>query len=276
MTGGTAGIGRAIALALADEGMDVVVVGRDAVRAAAVAAEIGERGVRGRGVACDVADREAVVALVDEVWAESGGIDLLVLNAGVTTAGPLADHSAEDWSWVFGVVLMGVVHGVQAALPKMLERGSGHILITGSHVGLVPDYFLRHGPYAAAKAGVIGLAAALRPEVAEQGVDVSVLIPAGVDTSLSESSSRRPAVLAGDLDAATAPHPMRDIHVREGAPEPIGGVTGWLDPAEVAEITIHGLRQNAAFIITHPELCPAVEDYYGRLLEAFAASPRAV
>jgi NAD(P)-dependent dehydrogenase (short-subunit alcohol dehydrogenase family) len=261
---------------IADEGMNVVVVGRNRERAEAVAAEVGQRGVVGKGVVCDVADRHAVRNLADELRAEFGVLDLVCLNAGVTTAGPLAEHSPEDWDWVYGVVLMGVVHGVQAFLPDMVRAGSGHILITASFVGLVPDYFLNHGPYASAKAAVIGLAGALRPEVAPEGVGVSLLIPAGVDTGLADTCVGRPSVLSGAMDARTAPHPMRDIAPRDGAPGPIGGVTGWLDATEVADMTIAGLRENAEFIITHPELRPPLEEYYSRILSAFAASPRAV
>jgi short-subunit dehydrogenase len=250
--------------------MDLVLTGRDAGRLDEVAALVSERGVTARGVACDVRDLDAARQLAQEV----GAPDLLVLNAAVTTAGPLVEHTAEDWAWVMDTVLGGVANGVQAFLPAMLEARRGHILITASFVGLVPDYFGLHGPYAAAKAGVIGLGVALRNEVAAQGVKVSLLVPAGVDTGLSDSHVGRPAVVSGDMDIAKAPHPMQVISAKEGAPRLIGGEPGWLEPDDVAQMVIAGLRENAEFIITHPEFKPVVEEYFERILAAFDASPR--
>lgn len=274
VTGGSAGIGLALVRLLAAEGMNVVVVGRDLERAEVAAAEARAFGVRALGVSCDVSDRAAVFALADRVREEFGSVELLALNAGLTTAGELVDHHPDDWDWVTGTVLNGVANGIQAFGPALAAQGHGHVLITGSFVGLIPDYFLFHGPYATAKAAVTGLAMSVRPELEPHGVGVTLLIPAGVDTALSDSTFQRPAIVNGLLEAEGSPHPMKDIGPRPGAPEPSGPVT-FRRPADVARRTFDGIQRDEAIVITHPQLRPAVVDYYERILEAFDAAEEA-
>jgi NAD(P)-dependent dehydrogenase (short-subunit alcohol dehydrogenase family) len=268
VTGGSSGIGLGIAEALADKGMNIVVVGRDADRAEAAVETLLAKDVRAIAVPMDVRDREATFALATRVQEEFGGVEILVLNAGVTTAGPLVDHLPEDWDWVFDIALGGPAIGLQAFLPAMIEQGHGHVVMTSSLVGLVPDFFNLHGPYTAAKAGVIGLVTSLRPELEGTGVGASVLIPAGVDTGLVDSHTGRPAVQLGAMSAETAPHPMKTVALRQDPPALLR------DPAfrsaeYVAQRVIDGIDKNHHFIITHPEFKPAFEEYAARILEAF-------
>jgi len=269
VTGAGSGIGRGLALALAREGMRVVVVGRDEGSLAETVGLVAEVGGSAWSVVCDVSDREQVFELSDRVRSDGGGIDVLALNAGVTTAGPLVGHSPADWDWVFGTVLMGVVYGIEAFLGGMLSRGSGQILITGSQVGITPDVVLYHGPYTSAKAAVSGLAVALRPEAAERGVGVSLLVPAGVHTGLMDSAERRPSVLSGEIASEDVPHPSGAIFPRPGGPELAPGGGEWLDPDRVAEIAVEGIRLDKPFIVTHPGMKPVVEEYTSRLLKAY-------
>jgi NAD(P)-dependent dehydrogenase (short-subunit alcohol dehydrogenase family) len=271
VTGGTSGIGLAIVEELADRGMNVAVIARTADMAESVAEGARARGVRAIGIGCDVADRAAFVTAVETVESELGDVELVVLNAGVTTAGPLVDHTPEDWDWVLGIVLQGVVNGVQSYLPKLLDQGRGSILITSSMTGLLPDYFQWHGPYITGKAGVIALASGLRLELEGTGVGVSVLIPAGTTTGLNESYLDRPSVTGGVMAASDAPHPMRTVTARAGAPA-LTRDFEFLTTEYVARRALFGVENDEALIVTHPEFRPAVAEYYERILAAFDRS----
>jgi NAD(P)-dependent dehydrogenase (short-subunit alcohol dehydrogenase family) len=189
----------------------------------------------------------------------------------VTTAGPLVDHTPADWDWVLGSVMLGVVHGIQEFLSDMIAAGHGHVLITGSMVGLVPDYFLRHGPYAPAKSAVIGLGVALRPELAGTGVGLSILVPAGIETDLANSHVGRPAVTTGAMTAEESPNPWHTVMPDASAPA-LSRELRVLTPEEAARRTLDGIQADELFIITHPEFRPVWEDYNARVLQAFDAS----
>jgi NAD(P)-dependent dehydrogenase (short-subunit alcohol dehydrogenase family) len=269
VTGAGSGIGRALALVLAEEGMEVVAAGRTAQRLEETVDAVRAAGGKARAAVVDVSQRDQMVSLAEQVYAESSRVDVLALNAGVTSAGPLVDHSPEDWDWVYGSNLFGVVYGIQAFLGRMLSAGTGHIVMTGSQMGVSPDAFTYHGPYTSAKTAVTGLAVGLRPEAAEHGVGVSLLVPAGTHTGLVASNSSRPSIVNGDITPDDAPHPMKDILLRPGGPEPLPGGADWLTPEQVARRTLAGIRENELFIITHPGMKPFVEDYTNRLLQAY-------
>jgi short-subunit dehydrogenase len=265
ITGGSGGIGRALALALAGEGMNIVIAGTSTERLYPVAEQIRARGVRASAIVCDVSKRGEVEALAERSFAEYGGVHLLCNNAGVTTIGPFLDHTAADWAWIYDVVLMGVVYGVQAFYPRMVRQGGGHILNTHSQAALVPDYNLEHGPYTSAKAAVMALSVALRAEAAAHGVDVSVLIPYAVRTDILLSERSRPVTYGGPQ-----PHTDRLPTIRPGAPAPAPGPF-MLEPDEVASMTIAGLKDNRPFIATHKSMRPIVADYFERILRAYDA-----
>lgn len=264
--GASSGIGRALALALAREGMNVAVAGTRAAPLEEVAASIRALGVKALPVTCDVSRREQVQKLAERCFAEFGQVHLLCNNAGVTTVGPLAEHDAQDWDWIYGVVLMGVAHAVQAFVPRMIRQGEGHIVNTGSQAGLVPDWCVNHGPYTSAKAGVTGLTTALRPELAPHGIGVSLLIPSYVPTDIVKvSGQKRPVQYGGPKPGEEQGVPA----MREGAPPPVPDTRFALEPDEVAAIVIRGIRENRPFIVTHGGLKPVVEDYFRRILDAY-------
>jgi NAD(P)-dependent dehydrogenase (short-subunit alcohol dehydrogenase family) len=269
ITGAGNGIGRALGIVLAGEGMEVVAVGRTAERLDGTVQAIRQVGGTAQATVIDVSQRDQMEGLADQLYAELGRVDVLALNAGVTSAGPLVDHSPEDWDWVYGSNLFGVVYGIQAFAPRMLAAGTGHIVMTGSQMGVSPDAFTYHGPYTSAKTAVTGLAVGLRPEAAEHGVGVSLLIPAGTHTGLVASNSSRPSIVKGDIPLEQAPHPMKDIMLRPGGPEPLPGGGDWLTAEQVARRTLDGIRENELFIVTHPGMKPFVEDYTNRLLQAY-------
>lgn len=183
MTGGASGIGLALGGRLAQLGARVVLADIDGELADRAAASLGER-VEGRLL--DVTDLAAFRALVDEVADRDGAIDLLFNNAGVSIGGPTHEMTPAHWDRVIDVNLRGVVNGVQAAYPRMIEQGHGHIVNTSSGAGLFAPPFLT--AYATTKFGVVGLSTGLRPEAALHGVRVSVFCPGSVDTPLLDQS----------------------------------------------------------------------------------------
>ena len=186
VTGGGSGIGRALADALVRRG-DVVVVA-DINGAAAAATASGLRGA-GPGTASaatvDVRDATGVAALVDAAVDQHGRLDLMFNNAGIGIGGPVEELTCAHWDRIIDVNLRGVVHGVQAAYPIMVEQGFGHLVNTASLAGLVPNPGTV--PYVATKSAVVGLSLGLRMEGAAKGVRVSVVCPGVVDTPILDA-----------------------------------------------------------------------------------------
>lgn len=208
VTGAASGIGQALSRALADEGATVVLADLDGESAQRTASAIG---ARAEGVNLDVTDAAAVQALVDSVAERHGRIDLLCNNAGIGPGGPVQDLGLEDWRRVIDVDLLGVVYGVAAAYPLMVRQRSGHIVNTASLAGLLPSPLLT--PYAAAKAGVVGLSLSLRVEAAAYGVGVTVVCPGPVETPLLDQGGPTAAVNVRKLltNALGDPHPVASM-----------------------------------------------------------------
>jgi len=184
VTGGGSGIGRSLCLLLAARGARVHVVDRDLARAQAVADEV-------VGVAhqVDVSDAAAVQALADAVFAE-GGVDLLFNNAGIGHAGAVVDTTLDDWRALVEVNLMGVVHGVQAFLPRLVAQGRPSAVVnTASMAGLLPSAGMV--PYSTTKAAVVGLSESLDRELAGTGVRVHALCPGIIATDIVRTSTMR-------------------------------------------------------------------------------------
>lgn len=183
VTGGASGIGRAIATSLVARGDTVVVTDINVSGAEAVADRLNTLG-RGKAAAVglDVTDPNAVADVYKGVKAEHGRLDLVFNNAGIAVGGLAEELTLDHWNRTIDVNLKGVVHGVHAAYPIMLEQRSGHIVNTASLAGLVP---MPLGiPYTATKHAVVGLSLGLRAEAAGMGVKVSVICPGFVDTPL--------------------------------------------------------------------------------------------
>ena len=183
VTGGASGIGRAIATSLVARGDTVVVTDIDTEGAGRVADKLNTLG-KGEATSAhlDVTDPDAVNDLYKGVKGDHGQLDLVFNNAGIAIGGLAEELSLDHWNRAIDINLKGVVHGVHAAYPIMLEQGRGHIVNTASLAGLVP---MPIGiPYTATKHAVVGLSLGLRAEAAGRGVKVSVVCPSFVDTPL--------------------------------------------------------------------------------------------
>ena len=181
ITGASSGIGAATAQAFAAAGANVVLAARDEARLAAVAGSIAGRTLV---VPTDVSDRRAVERLVAETVAAFGGIDIVINNAGVGLAAPVAEMSADDFEQALAVDLFGPLALTQAALPHM-QRDGGQLIYVSSVVGLRALPYL--GGYAAAKAALDRLTEALRVELRDSGITVTLVRPGSTRTGFSQN-----------------------------------------------------------------------------------------
>jgi NADP-dependent 3-hydroxy acid dehydrogenase YdfG len=233
VTGGASGIGHALAVALAERGDVVTVADIDEQAAETVAKDLRARHPgRAEGAALDVRDATAVAGLIQSVKDKRGRIDLVFNNAGVSIGGTAEEHTLDHWNRAIDVNLRGVVHGVLAAYPIMLEQGSGHIINTASLAGLVPSP--GKIAYTATKHAVVGLSLGLRSEAASHGVGVSVVCPGYVDTPLLDNVN------------SGLPQTVDGPHARERAVKQQGKL--YL-PDQLARDVLRGIDRNQAVIV---------------------------
>ena len=212
VTGAASGIGRALAIALADT-TTVVIADRQNALAGQVAFEIGQRGGCAHAVDLDVRNRAQFARIVDETVESFGRLDYLFNNAGIGVLGQANHFTDEDWSDVLGVNLTGVWNGIAAAYPHMVRRRHGHIVNTASLAGLIPAPLV--ASYTASKFAVVGLSRALRIEAARHGVRVSVICPFIVDTPLLAGGCY--GRVKSDVDSM--PRGRRLLHALAASPE---------------------------------------------------------
>jgi NAD(P)-dependent dehydrogenase (short-subunit alcohol dehydrogenase family) len=259
VTGGGSGIGRALALALAREGARIVVADVDETDAAETVRRVAAAGGEGLAVRTDVADRRQVESLADRAFDRHGTVHLLFNNAGVVVHGSLESATFEDWQWVMGVNLWGVVHGLLAFVPRMIAGGQGgHVVNTASMAGLIASQGL--GVYNTTKYAVVGLSETLAKDLRPHRIGVTVVCPMGVATRIREAGRNRPSALRNAPDAPGAP-----------------GVTligRTLDPDDVAAQTLAAVRAGALYVITHDEALEPLRRRFQRLEEAVRRRPQ--
>jgi len=253
VTGGASGIGRGIATQLIAEGAQVIIadIQRDAMEA--TAAEIGAAAVQ-----TDVSDPASVDALARAVLDRYGAVHVVCNNAGIGPLAPVADLTLDDWRWMLGVNLWGVIHGVTTFLPVLKQnREGGHIVNTASMAGLVAGP--RLGAYAAAKYGVVGLTEVLAAELAADNsrVGVSVLCPGTVHSNIGTSSRNRPA----DLPDAG----FKDIDIElEDNPR-----YRWIYPEDAGAVAVRAIKRGDLYALTHPDWYPLVAERHEAIAAAF-------
>jgi len=236
ITGGAGGIGFAMAQAFAARGARIALADIDEAAMAERAKLLAERGGEVLCVATDVTRPESVSALADAVFRRFGAAHIVCNNAGIAIAGPLLQATPDDWRLTMDIDFWGVVHGVNAFAPRLIDQGQGgHILNTASMAGLVGMQWL--GVYCAAKFAVVGLSESLRRELAPHGIGVSVLCPMIVETRITQNSARTRGV----------PPPP------ESQPPPGAMKGGVIAAEEVARRVVRGIERDELYVLTHPE-----------------------
>ena len=180
VTGGSRGIGRAIAAALVERGVRVVLTGRSEARARETAEELGSGA---QGLAMDVSDREAVVRVIKSVLEEHARIDILVNNAGITRDNLLMRMKPEEWDAVIVTNVNALYYCSQAVLRPMIRQRSGRVINMSSVVGLTGN--AGQVNYAASKAAILGFTKALAREVASRNVTVNAIAPGYIETDMT-------------------------------------------------------------------------------------------
>jgi len=238
VTGAGSGIGRALVRAFVDEGMSVV-----AADVEAGALDEAVAGTEAVPVVCDVSDAEAVEALAATTYQRFGAAHLVCANAGVFQGGISWERSVEDWQWVLGVNLWGVIHAVKAFVPRMIEGDDeGHVVVTSSMAGLACAAF--SAPYQTSKFGAYAVAESLAHDLRASGIPigVSALCPGAVNTRIATSGRNRPDHLAGVAG--------EDVDFVNGALADMAGEQG-VDPSEVAARVVAGVQTGAFLIPTN-------------------------
>lgn len=257
VTGAGSGIGEGIARAVSAAGMHVVVADIDTGKAEAVARDLQAGGAEALAVSVDVSDLDSVVALREAAVARFGTVHLVCNNAGVWIGAMMAEADIKDWQFLINVNLYGVIHGVKAFLPLLLEQGEGHIVNTASMGGLISGP--PEGLYTTTKFAVVGLSEALFLEVADKGVGVSVLCPGLVDTNLiSQSSVVRPDELATGIDH------------QQPAPDVASGIA----PLKVGEQVVDAVREGGFYVITHDDYRDIIKMRHDGILDALDATTK--
>lgn len=201
VTGAASGIGRALSIGLARRGANLAVSDVDtAGLEETVRLCFGSEGAGSKGKVepyrLDVADRAAVVAHADEVATTFGGVHLVVNNAGVAVAGTIEETTFDDFDWLLGINLMGVINGTKAFLPHLIASGDGHLVNLSSVFGLIAPAF--NGAYSTAKFAVRGFSEALRQEmrIAGHPVQVHSVHPGGIRTNIARNARVKPSARA--------------------------------------------------------------------------------
>jgi len=254
VTGGAGGIGRALAARFLAAGMRVVIADVEdaAVTAAVEAADAGDRLL---GVTGDVRSIDDVHELRDQTLARFGAVHVVCLNAGVAPVGAMFDTPLDVWKWVLDVNVLGVIHGALVFGPILADQGAGHVVCTASVAGVTDTPTLP--PYGVSKHAVVGLAAAMRRELAGSGVGVSVLCPGLINTRIFESERNRPE----GMDDPSADNPTSKAYremIVDGAP-----------PAQVADVVYQAILDDQFFVFPTRDLDALIEARIADIRQGF-------
>ena len=254
VTGAVSGIGLALAERCAQERMRVVLADMEEQALMQASQELKAAGAQILAIPTDVAKAGDVEALAQQAFDTYGAVHLLFNNAGVSAESIIWEGTLADWEWTIGVNLWGVIHGIRAFVPRMLEQDTeGHIVNTASVAGLTSGPGL--GLYKVTKHGVVTLSETLYYELALRGAKVktSVLCPGFVNTRIMDSARNRPARFQHDpAEEPMGPESEVMVQLIRQA------VEAGMPPQQVADIVFKAIRDERFYILTHPEWKKAV------------------
>jgi NAD(P)-dependent dehydrogenase (short-subunit alcohol dehydrogenase family) len=248
VTGAASGLGRAMALAFADEGMRVAL--GDVGDLSEVCAAVERRGVSALAMKLDVSKAQEVEAFAELIDKQLGGAHVVCNNAGVSPLGAAWETSLGDWQWIMGVNLWGVIHGVKSFVPRLIKRNEGHVVNTASVAGIINPP--GSGAYNVTKHAVVALSETLHHDLRERGsaVGVSVLCPAYVPTGIADSERNRPAGLEPTVKS-------KEMLAREAMLKK-AVASGRLSADDVAKAVVQAVKAERFYILTHPRIRGAI------------------
>jgi len=257
ITGGASGAGFGMAEVFAKNGMKVVIAD---IRQDSLDRAMSHFGNNPNihAVRLDVMDREAFVQAADEAERVFGKVHLLCNNAGINLFLPIEECTYNDWDWIMGVNFGGVVNGIHTFVPRIRKHGEGgHIVNTASMAAFLPSALA--GIYTAAKFGVRGLSESLRLSLYKYNIGVSVFCPGLINSTIYESEKIRPPQLASPESTT------KNQRVMDRLPEihKFG-----MEPREVGEKVLAGIRRNALYIFSHPEFKDELREIFDEAINS--------
>ncbi len=258
ITGGASGAGFGQAQVFGRAGAKIVVADIRADAVAKAVAELQAAGITAHGITLDIMDRAAYAAAADEVEAVFGAAPTLLFNtAGVNSFGPVENTSYDDFDWIIGVNLGGVINGMVTFVPRMIASGKpGHIVTTSSVGGLMGSALA--APYSAAKAAVVNLMEGYRMGLEKYQIGVSVLCPANIRSNIAEASKLRPAQFgqSGYVENEDSIASLHSIH-QHG-----------MDPVELAQHVKAAIEANQLYVIPYPEMKDALRAHFDAIVDS--------
>ena len=258
VTGAASGIGFGLAQRFAEENMQVVMADLEQTALEEAVEKLEKQQHRVVGIPADVLIQESVDELYSKSRETFGNIHVLCNNAGIAASSgnkPIWEVERADWQWTLGVNFYGVLYGIQAFLPHMIEHGEdGHVVTTASLAGLIRGA----GPYGVSKHAVRALAETLNSDLVARGAKIrsSVLCPGFVNTNIGKSERNRPSNLT-QLQA-----PLDDI---DNSPI-MALLRNGKEPSEIAEIVIEAIRDDLFYILPHPAWDDTLKTYFEEIL----------
>lgn len=259
ITGGASGLGLAMARSFSAAGMKVVVADIEQNALDVVAAEFTASNADVLTLKVDVTDRAAMEQAAVTTEQTYGKVHVVCNNAGVAVGGSVDEMSYEDWDWVLGVNINGVINGVQTFTHRMASHGEGgHFVNTASMAGhiAIPGMSV----YNTSKFAVVGMSEVMRLDLAAKGIGVSVLCPGVVSTNIFDSGRNRPDDLTGDKDTAS----MLMVNAEDSAEDQTARMAALmasaLDPQVVGDMVLHAIQNDEFYIFTHPDIGQAMDE----------------